>query len=130
MDAFHTPSDVPNHYKPGELLSYWEGKKPFPYQLYLLIRERKGINFTLLYGESNQVVTLLDQVYTSGSYADGKLVLPTEQQDILRSADAYLEILDEQGHVLTSFNKPAMGTPDSYSIQDLILRTRYPTRYG
>ncbi|MBM6383241.1 MAG: HAMP domain-containing histidine kinase [Paenibacillus sp.] len=130
VDAFHTPSDVPNHYKPGELLSYWEGKKPFPYQLYLLIRERKGINFTLLYGESNQVVTLLDQVYTSGSYADGKLVLPTEQQDILRSADAYLEILDEQGHVLTSFNKPAMGTPDSYSIQDLILRTRYPTRYG
>nr|WP_154892534.1 HAMP domain-containing sensor histidine kinase [Paenibacillus xylanexedens] len=130
VDAFHTPSDVPNHYKPGQLLSYWEGKKPFPYQLYLLIRERKGINFTLLYGESNQAVTILDQVYTDGSYANGKLVLPSEQQDILRSADAYLEILDEQGHVLTSFNKPALGTPDSYSIQDLILRTRYPTRYG
>lgn len=130
VDAFHTPSDVPNHYKPGELLSYWEGKKPFPYQLYLLIRERKGINFTLLYGESNQAVTILDRAYTGGSYANNKLVLQSEQQDIIRSADAYLQILDDQGRVITSFNKPAMGIPDSYSIQDLILRTRYPTRYG
>ena len=130
LDAFHTPSDVPNHYKPGELLSYWQGKEPFPYQLYLLIRERKGINFTLLYGESNQAVTILDQAYTVGRYANNKLELPSDQQDIIRSADAYLQILDDKGHVLTSFNKPAVGTPDSYSIQDLILRTRYPTRYG
>lgn len=31
---------------------------------------------------------------------------------------------------MASFNKPAAGIPDSYSIQDLILRTRYPARYG
>ncbi|MFS0870471.1 sensor histidine kinase [Paenibacillus xylanilyticus] len=130
VDAFHTPSDVPNHYKPGELISYWEGRKPFPYQLYMLIRERNGINFTLLYGESNQAVTILEQTYSGGSYANDKLVLQSEQQEVIRSAGAYLLILDHQGRVLTSFNEPAVGTPDSYSIQDLILRTRYPTRYG
>ncbi|QUL52164.1 HAMP domain-containing histidine kinase [Paenibacillus tritici] len=130
LDAFHTPPDVPNHYKPGELISYWQGQKPFPYQLYLLIRERKGINFTLLYGESNQAVSMLEQTYNGGRYANNKLELAPMQQDIIRTADAYLQILDEQGRVITSFNKPATGIPDSYSIQDLILRTRYPARYG
>ncbi|MEK4042589.1 HAMP domain-containing sensor histidine kinase [Paenibacillus sp. FSL H8-0048] len=130
LDAFHTPSDVPDHYKPGELISYWQGQKPFPYELYLLIRERQGINFTLLYGENNQAVTMLDQAYNGGRYANNKLELASRQQDIIRTADAYLQILDEQGQEMASFNKPAAGIPDSYSIQDLILRTRYPTRYG
>lgn len=130
LDAFHTPPDVPDHYKPGELISYWQGKKPFPYELYLLIRERKGINFTLLYGENNQAGTMLEQVYNEGRYANNKLQLASGQQDIIRTADAYLQILDEQGREVTSFNKPASGIPDSYSLQDLILRTRYPARYG
>ncbi|WP_179090354.1 HAMP domain-containing sensor histidine kinase [Paenibacillus sp. FSL R7-0337] len=130
LDAFHTPPDVPDYYKPGELLSYWQGKKPFPYELYLLIRERQGINFTLLYGENNQAVTMLDQAYNGGRYANNKLELASGQQDIIRAADAYLQILDEQGQEMASFNKPASGIPDSYSIQDLILRTRYPSRYG
>lgn len=130
LDAFHTPPDVPNHYKPGELLSYWQGTKPFPYQLYLLIRERKGINFTLLYGENNPAVSMLEQAYNGGRFANNKLELAPGQMDIIRTADAYLQILDEQGRVITSFNKPATDIPDSYSIQDLILRTRYPARYG
>lgn len=130
LDAFHTPPDVPDHYKPGELISYWQGKKPFPYELYLLIRERQGINFTLLYGENNQAVTMLDQAYNGGRYANNKLELASRQQDIIRAADAYLQILDEQGQEMASFNKPASGIPDSYSIQDLILRTHYPSRYG
>ncbi|WP_339314398.1 HAMP domain-containing sensor histidine kinase [Paenibacillus sp. FSL M7-0896] len=130
LDAFHTPPDVPNHYKPGELISYWQGQKLFPYRLYLLIREREGINFTLLYGENNQSVTMLEQAYNGGRYANNKLELASGQQDIIRSADAYLQILDEQGQEMASFNKPAAGIPDSYSIQDLILRTRYPIRYG
>lgn len=130
LDAFHTPPDVPDHYKSGELISYWQGKKPFPYELYLLIRERQGINFTLLYGENNQAVTMLDQAYNGGRYANNKLELASGQQDIIRAADAYLQILDEQGQEMASFNKPASGIPDSYSIQDLILRTRYPSRYG
>ncbi|WP_405113184.1 HAMP domain-containing sensor histidine kinase [Paenibacillus sp. FSL K6-1217] len=130
LDVFHTPPDVPDHYKPGELISYWQGKKPFPYELYLLIRERQGINFTLLYGENNQAVTMLDQAYNGGRYANNKLELASGQQDIIRAADAYLQILDEQGQEMASFNKPAAGIPDSYSIQDLILLTRYPSRYG
>lgn len=130
LDAFHTPPDVPDHYKPGELISYWQGQKPFPYELYLLIRERQGINFTLLYGENNQTVTMLEQAYNGGRYANHKLELASGQQDIIRAADAYLQILDEEGQELASFNKPAAGIPDSYSIQDLILRTRYPSRYG
>ena len=130
LDAFHTPPDVPDHYKPGELISYWQGKKPFPYELYLLIREREGINFTLLYGENNQAGTMLDQAYNGGRYANNKLELASGQQKIIRAAEAYLQILDEQGQEMASFNKPASGIPDSYSLQDLILRTRYPSRYG
>lgn len=42
LDAFHTPPDVPNHYKPGELISYWQGQKPFPTSYICLSGNDKG----------------------------------------------------------------------------------------
>ncbi|KOY15542.1 sensor histidine kinase [Paenibacillus xylanivorans] len=130
IDAFHTPADVPDHYKPGELIAYWEAKKPFPYQLYLLIREKNGTYFTLLYGERSQAEGLLEQARENSRYANGKLVLQSEQKEAIRSANAYIQVLDEEGQNFASFNKPAMGSQSTYSTQDIILRTRYPNRYG
>lgn len=43
LDAFHTPSDVPNHYKPGELISYWQGQKPFPTGYICLSAKEKAL---------------------------------------------------------------------------------------
>ncbi|QOS77560.1 HAMP domain-containing histidine kinase [Paenibacillus sp. JNUCC31] len=130
IDDFHTPDDVPKQYKPGELIAYWEAKKPFPYQIIMLIREKNGENFTLLYGERNQAQSLLDQARQSSYYTNGELVLQPKQQDALRSKGAYLQVLDAYGHELDSFNKPTIGVPSSYNIQEMVLRVRYPSRYG
>lgn len=43
LDAFHTPPDVPNHYKPGELISYWQGQEPFPTSYICLFVKEKGL---------------------------------------------------------------------------------------
>ncbi|PQP82746.1 sensor histidine kinase [Paenibacillus sp. PCH8] len=131
IDDYHIPSDVPNHYKPGELIAYWEANKPFPYQLAMLIREKDGKYFTLLYGERNVAKSLLDEIRPKLAYASGKLltVKPAEQETI-RKADAYIQILDPYGKEILSYNKPAMGVPSQYSIQDLVLKVRYPNRSG
>ncbi|SEB09260.1 sensor histidine kinase KdpD [Paenibacillus sp. 276b] len=130
IDDFNTPDDVPKQYKPGELIAYWEAKKPFPYQIVMLIREKNGEMFTLLYGERNQTKSLLDQAREDSHYTDGELMLRPKQEDAIRSKGAYLQILDAYGQELASYNKPAMGVPNSYNIQELALRIRYPNRYG
>lgn len=130
IDDFNTPPDVPKQYKPGELIAYWDAKKPFPYQIIIQIREKDGQNFTLLYGERNQAESLLNQARQNSYYTNGELVLQPQQQDALRSKDAYLQVLDAYGQELASFNKPAIGVSSSYDIQELVLRVRYPNRYG
>ncbi|MFC9707185.1 sensor histidine kinase [Paenibacillus sp. NPDC056933] len=130
IDDFNTPPDVPKHYNAGELIAYWEAKKPFPYQIIIQIREKDGQNFTLLYGERNQAKSLLDQAHHNSYYTNGELVLQPKQQNAIRSKSAYLQILDAYGQELASFNKPVMDVPDRYDIQELVLRIRYPNRYG
>lgn len=130
IDDYHTPADVPAHYKPGELIAYWESEKPFPYQLTILIREKNGKNFTLLYGERNSARALLDQIRPDHSYTSGKLVLKAAAQKLIHSANAYLQVLDASGRELVSYNKPSMGVPSLYSLQQLILLVRYPSRSG
>lgn len=130
IDDFDTPDDVPKQYKPGELIAYWEAKKPFPYQIVMLIREKNGEMFTLLYGERNQAKSLLDQARVDSHYTNGELMLQPKQEDAIRSKGAYLQILDAYGQELASYNKPAMDVPGSYNIQELALRIRYPNRYG
>lgn len=130
IDAFHTPSDIPTHYAPGELIAYWQGIKPFPYQIVMMIRERNGIVFTLLYGERSLAKPLLNEVHQTSTFTNGKLVIAPEQQASIRADKAYLQLLDSSGKELESFNKPTMGVPSEYNIQDLVLRARYPSRYG
>ncbi|KAA8783518.1 HAMP domain-containing histidine kinase [Paenibacillus amylolyticus] len=130
IDDYHVPSDVPDHYKPGELIAYWEANKPFPYQLSMLIREKDGKNFTLLYGERNAAKSLLDEIRPKLSYEGGKLTVKPAEQETIRKADAYIQILDPYGKEIDSYNKPAVGVPNQYSIQDLVLQVRYPNRSG
>ncbi|WP_440117530.1 sensor histidine kinase [Paenibacillus sp. QZ-Y1] len=130
VDDFNTPPDVPKQYKPGELIAYWDANKPFPYQIIIQIREKDGQNFTLLYGVRNQAKSLLDQARQNSYYTNGELVLQPKQQDTIRSKGAYLQVLDAYGQELASFNKPAIGVSTSYDIQELVLRIRYPNRYG
>ncbi|MCM3172845.1 HAMP domain-containing sensor histidine kinase [Paenibacillus sp. MER 99-2] len=130
IDAFHTPSDIPTHYAPGELISYWQGTKPFPYQIVMVIRERHGIVFTLLYGERSLAKPLLNEVHQTSTFTNGKLLIAPEQQASIRADKAYLQLLDSSGKELDSYNKPTIGVPSEYNIQDLVLRARYPSRYG
>lgn len=130
IDDYHVPSDVPNHYKPGELIAYWQGDKPFPYQLAMLIREKDGKSFTLLYGERNAAQSLLDEVRPKLSYESGKLTVKPAEQEAIRKADGYIQILNPYGKEIDSYNKPDVGVPSQYSIQDLVLQVRYPNRSG
>ncbi|WP_256762049.1 sensor histidine kinase KdpD [Cohnella sp. WQ 127256] len=128
-DAFYTPADVPLSYGPGELTSYWSGKSPFPYQLYLWIQEKDGVVHTLLYGLKNRDDLLLEQIKEKGFARGSDIVLPQDIQDNLRSIGAWVQLLDAQGSELAAFNKPS-GALDRYSVQELPLRTVYPDRYG
>ncbi|OMF16513.1 hypothetical protein BK131_00455 [Paenibacillus amylolyticus] len=130
IDDYHTPADVPTHYKPGELIAYWENQKPFPYQIVMLIREKNGKNFTLLYGESNPAKSLMNNIRSDLTLTNGKFNLQPSQQEAFRSANAYLQVLDASGRELSSYNKPALGVPSEYTIQELVLQIRYPSRSG
>ncbi|MDQ0657904.1 sensor histidine kinase KdpD [Paenibacillus sp. W2I17] len=130
IDEYHTPADVPIHYKPGELIAYWESQRPFPYQIVMLIREKNGKEFTLLYGESNPAKSLMTKIRSDLAFTNGKLDLQPDQQEALRAANAYLQVLDASGSELSSYNKPAMGVPSEYTIQELVLQVRYPSRSG
>lgn len=130
IDDYHVPSDVPDHYKPGELIAYWQADKPFPYQLAMLIREKDGKHFTLLYGERNAAKSFLDEVRPKITYAGGKLTVKPAEQDAFRKTDAYIQVLDPYGKEITSYNKPAVGVPGQYTVQDLVLQVRYPNRSG
>lgn len=130
IDDYHVPPDVPSSYKPGELIAYWVAEKAFPYQLSMLIREKDGKNFTLLYGEKNVAKSLMDQVRAKLLYDHGKLTVNPAEQQAFRKSNAYLQVLDTYGKEITSYNKPSSEVPSEYSIQDLVLKVRYPNRSG
>lgn len=112
------------------MIAYWESQKPFPYQIAMLIREKNGKDFTLLYGERNPAKSLMNNIRSNLAFTNGKLNLQPNQQEALRTANAYLQILDPSGREISSFNKPAMGVPTEYTIQELVLQVRYPSRSG
>jgi len=128
--SYNAPKDVPKKYAPGEFLSYWTGAKPFPYQIYLWIQEKDGRTFTLLYGVSNDMGTLLEQVSSQGSLSsNGILMLPNDVTTRLKHLDGYVQLLDANGSELAAFNRPA-SAPNTYTLQELALRSMYNERYG
>ncbi|GGI44923.1 two-component sensor histidine kinase [Paenibacillus marchantiophytorum] len=128
--SYYTPNDVPKHYRPGELVAYWTGVKPFPYQLALLIQQKNGRLYTLVYGAPNLLDPLLKQV-SEGTFpvADKQFVLPDAIAGEIKAAHAYFQLLDPEGLELASYNKPN-GVPSQYTVQEMALRTLYSERYG
>ncbi|WP_254450289.1 hypothetical protein [Cohnella herbarum] len=128
-DAFFTPADVPLSYGPGELNAYWLGKSPFPYRLYLWIQEKNGVLHTLIYGETNKEDKLLQRLAEQSS-VKGKAINVTDELRVgLTDSDSWLQLLNQAGTELASFNKPQLAISD-FSVQDLVLRSSYPDRYG
>lgn len=128
--AYNTPKDVPIQYGPGDLVAYWTGTQPFPYHLALWIQEKDGKRITLVYGAPNALDPILKKVL-EGSYGatDEGLVFPKELEKEIKSAQAYVQLIDSSGKELLSYNKPE-GIPAEYSVPELALRTMYSDRYG
>ncbi|MFD2118099.1 sensor histidine kinase [Paenibacillus yanchengensis] len=122
QQSYHTPNDVPKQYAPGELIDYWQSNKPFPYELMVWIQEYKGEQYTILYGFKSatrkiwsyledQPVTLKDNQYT----------IPSKAEQLVEQEQGFIQILNDAGEELTSWNKPA-EIKTNYSFQDLALR--------
>ncbi|KWX86237.1 hypothetical protein AMQ83_20090 [Paenibacillus riograndensis] len=127
--SYNKPSDVPVQYNPGELAAYWRLQKDFPYDVYLWIQEKHGRVYTLLYGVPKELEPLLQAVSEEGSaYLDGRLILPEKIRNRIRARGGYAQLLDPEGRELAALNRPE-SIPDTYTVQELALRSKYPERY-
>ena len=128
--SYNTPADVPKDYDPGELVAYWTGTTPFPYDLYLWIQEKDGKLFTLIYGISNDILPLLEKISMGTSLNTvGQLEIPTEVVGRIEVLNGYVQLLDSEGLEIASYNKPN-DIPTQFTTQELALRTMYSDRYG
>jgi two-component system OmpR family sensor kinase len=128
--AYNTPKDVPKQYGPGELIAYWMGTRPFPYQIALWIQQKDGKLFTMVYGAPNLLEPLLKQVSEGGFTVSGnQLVLPDAITGKIKAAHAFVQLIDSSGVELLSYNKPD-AVPSHYTVPELALRTIYKVRYG
>ncbi|MGO4350210.1 sensor histidine kinase [Paenibacillus sp. MCAF9] len=128
--AYNTPKDVPNQYGPGELVEHWMGKSAFPYQIALWIQQKDGKKFTMVYGAPKVIEPILEQLNeVEFIVSDKKLVLPDALSGKIRSAHAFVQLIDSAGMELVSYNKPD-AVPSLYSVPELSLRTLYGERYG
>ncbi|ANY65925.1 hypothetical protein BBD42_05175 [Paenibacillus sp. BIHB 4019] len=128
--SYNTPADVPKQYGPGELVAYWTGKQPFAYHLAVWIQQKNGRLYTLVYGAPNYMQPVLTQVSNGGfAVQGGQLVVPDAMVNELKKGQVFMQLLDQAGAELASYNKPD-AIPGQYSVQELALRTLYSDRYG
>jgi len=128
-ESFHTPEDVPDSYGPGELISYWLGNAPFPYQLYLWIQEKDGVTHTLLYGRDNREEDWLPRIVAGAVVKGNEISVDEGMRGLLTAGSSWVQLLDAEGKEIASFNKPA-GALSGYNVQEMALRSVYPDRYG
>ncbi|MBD2861064.1 sensor histidine kinase [Paenibacillus oceani] len=127
--SFYTPDDVPLHYDPGELTDYWMKNKPFRYSLYVWIEKKEGRTYTLLYGVKRTGERLLERLHTEAVYEEGRLKLAEPLLQELVRYRASVQLVNGEGGELASLNKRE-GIPDRYTVEELVLRSGYPNRYG
>lgn len=129
--SYFVPEDVPHKYAPGELLSYWMEREPFPYSLGLHIEDKGGITYTLLYGiPKNKADGSIEKLLSQGLQQEGNtLVIPAKAEEKLRSEHAWIQLLNSDGAEVASFNRPS-GAVRNYSLHELILRSKYDYRYN
>jgi signal transduction histidine kinase len=129
IDSYLAPPDVPSSYGPGELTSYWLGRTPFRYQLYLWIQDKDGVTHTLLYGKKNENAFLLKSIVETVKQNNERLELPPKLARTLADSQSWLQLLDDDGKQIASFNAPKEALTQ-FSLQEMALRAVYPDRYG
>lgn len=130
--SLYTPHDLPDAYKAGELISYWKKNiyYPYPYELYLWVKEIDGVMFTLLYGiepEAKRVLRKLNEIDHSNPHS---IVLSNELMSQLKQANLQVQLLDPEGREIKSFNKFDASIPSEYTLSALALRSFYSDRYN
>ncbi len=128
--SYNTPRDVPVSYAPGELVDYWNKRKPFAYDILLWIREINGTKHTIIYGYPNKMELALADAMQNGAWTEQhELMIPPSVQSYLFSSKSFIQLLDSNGNEVAALNKPEQ-VPSHYSFQELALRSRYNERYG
>jgi signal transduction histidine kinase len=127
--AYHKPKDVPERYHLGELMSYWRAEKDFPYGLYAWIQELDGQSYTLLYGVSNDIAKLKENLLQQVTWSTGEIEVNETFKQQLNAVHGSIELLDDNGKVLGGYGV-TYNTPEHYNLQELMLRNQYPERYG
>jgi len=128
-DSFFTPTDVPDHYGPGELNAYWLGKASFPYVITIWIQEKKGVTHTLIYGQKKYNEELLAAIVQDSVISDSAIIFSEALSKELNAKHGWVQVLDYRGYELAASNKPEHAVT-YYSAPDLTLRSFYPERYG
>lgn len=119
LHEFFVPDDVPKKYKAGELASYMHQKVPFPYDVYAYLRPIGDYEIMLIYGEKSEEEHLLDSWIEDSEQA----------KEILKSASAWVQLVNAEGDELESWNKPK-GVESGISPYELVLRAIYENHYG
>ncbi|MBW7474705.1 HAMP domain-containing histidine kinase [Paenibacillus oenotherae] len=134
--SYFTPGDVPSSYAPGELIDYWNGAKPFPYQLSLWMEEKEGRNYTLIYGSRSRAYSMLQEIVTQYETQGSPVIssgtalkLPEQLTANIDRLRAWVQLLDNKGEEIASYNKPGDALT-RYNAQELALRTQYRDNYG
>jgi two-component system, OmpR family, sensor kinase len=129
ISSYYKPDDVPISYSAGELASYIEGHKDFPYYLYIWMQYKNDTMYTLLYGVPKTNIELLQKIKQTGVLKNDTIELPTEILKQLQAAKGYVQVLDTNGSEIASILKKE-GSIDQYSVQEITLRAMYSERYN
>jgi len=127
--SYHTPKDVPNAYIAGELTSYFNGQREFPYHIYIWIQTKNNTMYTFLYGVPKTNESLLQTVKQTAVLNEGKIDLPSELIEQLQAVHGYIQVLDSKGIEVASRFKAANAL-SQYTVQELVLRSKYSDRYN
>jgi two-component system OmpR family sensor kinase len=129
LQSFNAPKDLPASYLPGQLIEYWIGTEPFPYQLGLWIQEKDGHTYTLLYGSRSPTEDLLQQVIDDGKLLNHTISFSDNSLELLNQVGSWVQVLDREGTEVASWNKPKEAL-SSYTLQELALRAHDHVHYG
>ncbi|MBC8080083.1 MAG: hypothetical protein H7X86_07045, partial [Gorillibacterium sp.] len=129
LQSFQAPDDVPSSYVPGQLIDFWIGNEPFPYQLGLWMEEKDGRLFTLLYGTRSQAENLLMEIMKDGKVQNTNLSFSDDIVGRLQRLSGWIQVLDQEGAEIASWHKPEQAQ-HSYTLQELAMRASSPNHFG
>jgi two-component system OmpR family sensor kinase len=129
LQSFNTSNDLPSHYVPGQLMDYWLGNEPFPYNLGLWIQEKDGNLYTLLYGARSKTKDLLQRIIEDSHLLDHQISYSDDTLVQLNKTGGWVQVLDREGTEVASWRKPE-GVSPLYTLQELALGSLNQAQYG